>query len=71
MIRRKECDADAFFREQKIGDFLPGLAPLALLADEIKVRFQNAVIRPTAAFRLCGFAHHRQNKSSGKKRGSE
>jgi hypothetical protein len=58
MIRRVKCDADAFFREQQFCDFLPRLAPLALLADEIKVRFKDAVIRPTAAFWLWHFAHH-------------
>ena len=58
MIWRIECDADAFFGEQEVGDFLPRLAPLALLADEIEVWFQDAVIRPAAAFWLCCLAHH-------------
>jgi len=57
MIRRVERDADAFLAEQQSGDFLPCLAPLALLADEIKVRFQDAVIGPAAA--LTFFSHHR------------
>ena len=52
-------DADALFAEQKIGDFLPRFAPLALLVDEIKVRFQDAVIRPATAFSLCRFGHQR------------
>jgi hypothetical protein len=30
-------DADALFSEQQLGDFLPRLAPLAQLADEIVV----------------------------------
>ncbi len=59
MIRRVERDADVFFVEQKIGDFLPCFAPLALLVDEIKVRFQNAVKRFAASFSLCRFGHQR------------
>jgi hypothetical protein len=59
VIRRIERDADAFFAEQKIGDFLPRFAPLALLVDEIKVWFQDAVIRPAAAFSMCRFGHQR------------
>ena len=54
-----ERDADAFFREQQVGDFLPRFAPLALLVDEIKVRFQDAVERFAAAFSLCRFGHQR------------
>jgi len=53
-------DADAFFGEQQIGDFLPRFAPLALLVDEIKVRFQDAVERFAAAFSLCLFGHQRK-----------
>jgi len=49
-IRRIERDVQAFLGEQEIGDFLPCLAPLALLVNEIKVRFQNAVECPAAAF---------------------
>jgi hypothetical protein len=33
---------------------------LALLVNEIKVRFQDAVIRPAAAFSLCRFGHQRK-----------
>jgi hypothetical protein len=58
-IRRVKRDADAFFSEQQLGDFLPRLAPLAQLADEIKVRFQNAVERFAAAFLMCRFSHRR------------
>ena len=47
-----------FSLNSKIGDFLPRLAPLAQLVDEIKVRFQDAVERPAAAFSLCRFGHH-------------
>ena len=59
VIRRVKRDADVFFGEQQIGDFLPRFAPLALLADEIKVRFQNAVECFAAAFSLCRFGHQR------------
>ena len=52
-------DADALFTEQQVGDFLPRLAPLAQLADEIEVRFQNAVERFAAAFLMCRFSHRR------------
>jgi hypothetical protein len=52
-------DADALFTQQQVGDFLPRLAPLAQLADEIVVRFQNAVERFAAAFLMCRFSHHR------------
>jgi hypothetical protein len=48
---------NAFFNEQGLSDFLPRLAPLAQFADEIKVRFQDAVVRPAAAFRLIHFSH--------------
>ncbi len=58
-IRRVKRDADAFFSEQQSGNFLPRLAPLALLVDEIKVRFQDAVERFAAAFWLCRFGHRR------------
>lgn len=57
MVRRVERDADAFLRVEQVSDFLPRLAPLALFADEIEVRFQDAVIRPAAA--LMFFIHHR------------
>ena len=60
VIRGVERDVDAFFGEQQIGDFLPRFAPLALLADEIKVRFQDAVERFATAFSLCRFGHQRR-----------
>ena len=56
VIWRVERDVDAFFGEQQNGDFPPRLAPLALLADEIEMRFQDAVIRSAAA--LMFFIHH-------------
>ena len=59
VIRGVERDADAFFSEQQIGDFSPRFAPLALLVDEIKVWFQDAVERFAAAFSLCRFGHQR------------
>ena len=59
VIRRVERDADALFREQQVGDFLPRFAPLALLMNKIKVRFQDAVERFAAAFSLCRFGHQR------------
>jgi len=52
-------DADALFTQQQVGDFLPSLAPLAQLADEIVVRFQNAVERFAAAFLMCRISHRR------------
>ena len=58
-IRSVKRDADALFSEQQVGDFLPRLAPLAQLADEIVVRFQNAVERFAAAFLMCHFSHRR------------
>lgn len=58
-IRRVERDADTFFTEQKVGDFLPRLAPLALLVDKIEVRFQDAVECLAAAFWLFRFGHQR------------
>ena len=54
-----ERDANAFFGEQQTGDFLPCFPPLALLMDEIKVRFQNTVERLAAAFSLCRIGHQR------------
>ena len=60
VIRRVERDANSFFVEQQIGDFLPRFAPLALLLDEIKVRFQDAVERFATAFSLCRFGHQRK-----------
>ena len=60
VIGRVERDADVFFAAQKLGDFLPRFAPLALLVNEIKVRFQDAVERPAAAFSLCRFGHQRR-----------
>lgn len=56
MIRRVERDADAFLRMEQRGNFLPRLAPLALFADEIEVRFQDTVICLAAA--LIFFIHH-------------
>ena len=58
-IRSVKRDANALFSEQQVGDFLPRLAPLAQLADEIVVRFQNAVERFAAAFLMCRFSHRR------------
>ena len=48
-IRCIVCDVQAFLGEQEIGDFLPRLAPLALLVDESKMRFQDTVERFAAA----------------------
>jgi hypothetical protein len=59
VIRRVKRDANVFLAEQKIGDFLPRFAPLALLLDEIEVRFQDTVERFAAAFSLCRFCHQR------------
>ena len=58
-IRGIDRDADAFFGEQQFSNFPPRLAPLAQLADEIKVRFQDAAEWFAAAFSLCRFGHHR------------
>jgi hypothetical protein len=52
-------DADALFSEQQLGDFLPGLAPLAQFADEIEVWFQDAMEWSAAAFSMCRFSHRR------------
>lgn len=57
-IRCIKRDADALFVEKQISDFLPRLAPLAQIANEIKMRLQDAVERPAAAFWLCRFGHH-------------
>ena len=65
VIGRVERDADALFREQQPGDFLPCFAPLALLADEIEVRFQDAVKRPASAFGLRCFSHIASQNNSG------
>ena len=65
MIGRVERDVDAFLREQQVGNLLPGFAPLALLADEIKVRFQDTVKRPAAAFGLRCFSHIASQNNSG------
>ena len=59
-------DADALFGEQQLGDFLPRLAPLAQFADEIEVRFQDAVEWFAAAFSMCRLGHHGQNNSTSK-----
>ena len=59
VIRCVERDADAFFGEQQIGDFLPRFVLSSLLVDEIKVRFQDAVERFAAAFSLCRIGHQR------------
>ena len=59
-------DADALFGEQQLGDFLPRLAPLTLLVDEIKMRFQDALERFAAAFWLSRIGHHGQNNSTAK-----
>ena len=56
-IRGIDRDADAFLSEQQLGDFPPRLAPLAQLADEFKVRFQDAAEWFSAAFSLCRFCH--------------
>lgn len=56
-IWRIERDTNAFFSEQQFGDFLPRLAPLAQLVNEIKMRFQNAMERFAAALSLCRFGH--------------
>ncbi len=49
-IRRKDRNADVFLGEQQFSDLPPGLAPLAQLADEFKVRFQDAAEWFAAAF---------------------
>ena len=67
VIRRVKRDADAFLGEEQIGDFLPRFAPLALLVDEIKVRFQDAVERFATAFSLCRFGHQRKELIIGEK----
>ena len=61
-------DADALFTQKQVGDFLPRLAPWAQLADEIVVRFQNAVERFAAAFLMCRFSHHRTVEHGAEKR---
>jgi hypothetical protein len=58
-IRSVKRDVDTLFSEQQLGDFMPRLAPLAQFADEIEVRFQNAVERFAAAFWMCRFGHRR------------
>jgi hypothetical protein len=55
----KDRNADAFFSEQQFSNLPPRLAPLAQLADEFKVRFQDAAEWFAAAFSLCRFGHHR------------
>ena len=70
-IRSIERDADAFFSEQQFGNFLPRLAPLAQLADEIKVWFQDAVEWFAAAFSLCRFVITGQNSPVAENRGRE
>lgn len=58
-IRRIQRDTNAFFSEQRICNFLPRLAPLAQLVDEIEMRFQDTVERLAAAFSMCRFSHRR------------
>ena len=50
-------DVYAFFRKQRFCDFFPRPAPLTQLADEIVVRFQNAVKRFAATFSMGCFGH--------------
>ena len=51
-------NADALLGEQQFSNLPPRLAPLAQLADEFKVRFQDAAEWFSAAFSLCRFCHH-------------
>jgi hypothetical protein len=50
-------NADAFLGEQQFSNLPPRLAPLAQLADEFKVRFQDAAEWFSATFSLCRFGH--------------
>ena len=58
-IGGKDRNADVFFGEQQFSNLPPCLAALAQLADEFKVRFQDAAEWFATAFSLCRFAHHR------------
>jgi hypothetical protein len=48
LMRTLKADGASFVDAQQFGDFLPGLAVAALLADELDVRFEPTVIGTSA-----------------------